>query len=126
MRLWTIWPLIRYINYPSPVKAAPKALQSETQRGPGFVIDPAKAADKLAVKEMKAKIFDVVLHNIPAGKSPATHLEEQLNNFLKQHPNLQIQATHMNTLVVPAGRGPTEGSETTPSSVIIFSTLFYA
>ena len=74
---------------------------------------------------MKAKIFDVVLDNVPAGKSPATQLEDQINNFLKQHPSLQIHATHMNTLVVPPERGTTEGSETKPPSVIIFSTLFF-
>lgn len=51
---------------------------------------------------MKVKIFDVVLHNVPAGKSPATLLEEQINNFLKHYPNLQVVATHMNTLVVPS------------------------
>ena len=51
---------------------------------------------------MNVKIFDVVLHNGPAGKSPATHLEEQINNFLKHYPNLQIVATHMNRLVVPS------------------------
>jgi hypothetical protein len=90
------------------------------------MIDAPKVADKLPVKEMKAKIFDVVLHNVPAGKSPATHLEDQINNFLKQHPNLQIQATHMNTLVVPPEPSSAQGPENRPSSVIIFSTLFYA
>ena len=51
---------------------------------------------------MKINVFDVVLHNVPAGKSPATLLEEQINNFLKHYPNLQVVATHMNTLVVPS------------------------
>lgn len=38
---------------------------------------------------MKVEIFDVVLHNVPAGKSPATHLEDQINSFLKHYPNIQ-------------------------------------
>jgi len=39
---------------------------------------------------MKAKVFDVVLHKLPAGKSPSVHLEEQLNNFLKVQPNIKL------------------------------------
>ena len=74
---------------------------------------------------MRAKIFDVVLHNVPAGKSPATHLEEQINTFLKHYPNLQVVATHMNTLVVPAEPASLQGAEAKPPSVIIFATLFY-
>ena len=38
---------------------------------------------------MKAKIFEVILHKLPSGKSPATALEEQLNGFLSQYPDLQ-------------------------------------
>ena len=74
---------------------------------------------------MKAKIFDVVLHNVPAGKSPATLLEEQINGFLKHYPNLQVVATHMNTLVVPPNAEGLPGSETKQPSIIIFATLFY-
>ncbi len=74
---------------------------------------------------MKVKIFDVVLHNVPAGKSPATQLEGQVNNFLKNHPNLQVMATHMNTLVVPAGPVSIPGAEASKPSVILFTTLFY-
>ena len=74
---------------------------------------------------MKVKIFDVVLHNVPAGKSPATQLEEQINNFLKHYPNLQIVATHMNTLIVPSEPVSQPGSEATRPSVVLFATLFY-
>jgi hypothetical protein len=73
---------------------------------------------------MKVKLFDVVLHNVPTGKSPATQLEDQINGFLKHNPNIQAVATHMNTLVLPpaAGRQDTEAEQPT---VIIFATLFY-
>lgn len=74
---------------------------------------------------MKVKIFDVVLHNVPTGKSPSTYLEDQINSFLKHHPNLQVAATHMNTLVVPAGPAGLPGEETSQHSVILFATLFY-
>ena len=74
---------------------------------------------------MKVKIFDVVLHNVPTGKSPATHLEDQINNFLKHYPNVQVAATHMNTLVVPAGPASLSGGEASQPSVILFATLFY-
>ncbi len=74
---------------------------------------------------MKVKLFDVVLHNVPAGKSPSTQLEDQINSFLKHYPNLQVAATHMNTLVVPAIPASPAGVETGQPSVILFATLFY-
>jgi hypothetical protein len=47
---------------------------------------------------MKVKTFEVVLHKLPSGKSPATALEEQLNAFLGERPQLQlVTTTHMNT-----------------------------
>lgn len=72
---------------------------------------------------MKAKIFDVALHNVPTGKSPATQLEEQINSFLKHYPNLTLVATHMNTLTIPAA-DVTPGVQAKPA-IIIFATLFY-
>jgi hypothetical protein len=72
---------------------------------------------------MKAKIFEVVLHKLPSGKSPATAMEEQLNQFLAQHPDLELVATHMSTLVTPAE--PNAMPKTEESSIIIFCTLFY-
>ena len=76
-----------------------------------------------AVAEMKAKVFEVALHKLPSGKSPATALEEQLNGFLVQHPDLRLVATHMSTLVTPAE--PNAMPRTEESSIIIFCTLFY-
>ena len=73
--------------------------------------------------EMKAKVFEVALHKLPSGKSPATALEEQLNGFLVQHPDLRLVATHMSTLVTPAE--PNAMPRTEESSIIIFCTLFY-
>jgi hypothetical protein len=72
---------------------------------------------------MKAKIFEVVLHKLPSGKSPTTALEEQLNNFLVERPQLQLMATHMSTLVSPAEPNAMPRSE--ESSIVIFCTLFY-
>lgn len=74
---------------------------------------------------MKAKVFDVILHKLPAGKSPAAHLEDQFNAFFKQNPNVKLVATHMNTLILPAEPATMARSEAAQSSVIIFSTLFY-
>ena len=51
---------------------------------------------------MKARVFEVMLHKLPSGKSPASELEDQLNRFLAQSPDLQVVATHMNTIVAPA------------------------
>jgi hypothetical protein len=72
---------------------------------------------------MKVKIFEVVLHKLPSGKSPATALEEQLNGFLGERPQLRLIATHMSTLVSPAEPDAMPSSE--DSSIIIFCTLFY-
>ena len=72
---------------------------------------------------VKAKVFDVLLHKLPSGKSPASALEEQLNAFLTLHPDLRIVATHMNTVVAPAE--PNAMPRTEDSSIIIFCTVFY-
>ena len=72
---------------------------------------------------MKAKVFEVILHKLPSGKSPASALEEQLNGFLSQRPQLRLVATHMSTLVSPAEPNAMPASE--ESSIIIFCTLFY-
>ena len=72
---------------------------------------------------MKVKVFEVVLRKLPSGKSPASALEEQLNGFLAQHPDLRVTATHMNTIVAPAE--PNAMPSTEDSSIIIICTLFY-
>jgi hypothetical protein len=72
---------------------------------------------------MKVKVFEVVLRKLPFGKSPATALEEQLNQFLAQHPDLKLVSTHMSTLVSPAEPNAMPRSE--ESFIIIFCTLFY-
>ncbi len=72
---------------------------------------------------MKAKIFEVVLHKLPSGKSPATAMEEQLNHFLAQHPDLELVTTHMSTLVSPAEPNAMPSSD--ESTIIIFCTVFY-
>jgi hypothetical protein len=72
---------------------------------------------------MKAKIFEVILHKLPSGKSPASALEELLNGFLEQHPELRVVATHLNTLVTPAEPNAMPRSE--ESSIVIFCTMFY-
>jgi len=74
---------------------------------------------------MKAKVFDAVLHKLPAGKSPAAYLEERLNDFFKEHSKIQLVATHMNTLILPPDRNAMQGSGAGEPSIIIFSTLFY-
>jgi hypothetical protein len=72
---------------------------------------------------MKAKVFEVILHKLPSGKSPASALEDLLNQFLGQHPDLRLLATHMSTLVSPAEPNAMPKSE--ESSIIFFCTLFY-
>jgi len=72
---------------------------------------------------MKAKVFEVLLHKLPCGKSPASELEDQLNAFLAQSPDLHVVATHMNTIVAPAE--PNAMPSTEESTVIIFCTVFY-
>ena len=72
---------------------------------------------------MKAKVFEVMLHKLPSGKSPASALEEQLNAFLAQQPGIQVMATHMNTIVAPAEPNAMPSSE--ESTIIIFCTVFY-
>ena len=72
---------------------------------------------------MKVKIFEVILHTLPSGKTPATALEEQLNEFLGQHPDLKLVASHMSTLVTPAE--PNAMPQAEEAYIIFFCTLFY-
>ena len=72
---------------------------------------------------MKAKVFEVILHKLPSGKSPASELEDQLNAFLAQNSELKVVATHMNTVVAPAEPNAMPSSE--ESTIIIFCTVFY-
>ena len=72
---------------------------------------------------MKAKVFEVILHKLPSGKSPASALEEQLNGFLEQSPKILVVATHMNTVVAPAEPNAMPGSD--ECTIIIFCTVFY-
>jgi len=72
---------------------------------------------------MKVKIFEVVLYKLPSGKSPATALEEQLNQFLGQHPHLKLVASHMSTLVTPPE--PNAMPRVEEAYIICFCTLFY-
>ena len=72
---------------------------------------------------MKAKVFEVILHKLTSGQSPASALEDQLNAFLAQSPELHVVATHMNTVVAPAEPNAMPSSE--ESTIIIFFTLFY-
>jgi hypothetical protein len=72
---------------------------------------------------MKVKIFEVILERIRPGLSPTTGLEEQINQFLEQHPNLHLVSTHMSTVVSPAE--PNAMPITDESSIVIFCTLFY-
>ena len=82
---------------------------------------PLTARDKTSF--MKAKVFEVTLHPLPSGKSPASALEEQLNHFLGQRPDLQVVSTHINTIVAPAEPNAMPSSE--EAAIIIFCKLFY-
>jgi hypothetical protein len=73
---------------------------------------------------MKAKIFEVILHKLSSGKSPAIVLEEQINKFLAERPQLRLIATHMSTLVSPAEPNAMPRSE--ESAIVIFCSLFYS
>jgi len=64
-----------------------------------------------------------MLHKLASGASPASVLEEQLNRFLGELPQLRIVATHMNTVVTPAEPDSMEGAE--ESTIIIFYTVLY-
>jgi len=55
---------------------------------------------------MKAKVFEVILHKLPSGKSPASELEAQLNGFLAQSPDTPLPAAVQTDLfTAPAGAG---------------------
>jgi hypothetical protein len=77
----------------------------------------------MSQKTMKAKVFEVMLHKLPSGKSPASELEQQLNRFLREYTEIQVVATHMNTIVAPAEPNALPSVE--EDSIIIFCIIFY-
>ena len=72
---------------------------------------------------MKAKVFEVMLHKLSSGKSPASALEEQINHFFTEHTDIRVLSTHMSTIVMPAEPNAMPRSE--ESSIVIFCTVFY-
>ena len=72
---------------------------------------------------MKVKTFEVVLHKLPSGQSPVTAIEEQINRFLGDHPNLKLVSTHMSSLVMPAD--PNAMPPIEESYIVAFCALFY-
>lgn len=72
---------------------------------------------------MKAKVFEVLLHKLPSGRSPASALEELLNTFFAEHPQMRVLSMHMNTVVAPAEPNAMPSSE--ESTIIIFCTVLY-
>lgn len=84
---------------------------------------PRLAGDVDELQAMKAKIFEVILHKLSSGKSPASALEEEINAFLGQNPDIRVITTHMNSIVTPPEPNAMPKSE--ESSVIIFCTVFY-
>jgi len=64
-----------------------------------------------------------MLHKLPSGKSPASALEEQINGFLAQYPDLRVVATHMNTVVAPAEPNAMPSSD--ESTIIVFCIVLY-
>ena len=72
---------------------------------------------------MMTKTFEVVLHELPSGKSPVTALEEQINQFLVNHPDVKLMSTHMSSLILPPD--PNVMPRREESSIIVFCALFY-
>ena len=73
---------------------------------------------------MRVKLFEFSLHEVPRGETLAEHAEVQLNNFLKEHPNIEILYTHMNSVVIPAEDGGGMFRESPAATVIVLG-LFY-
>ena len=73
--------------------------------------------------KMKVKTFEVVLHELPSGKSPVTAIEEQINLFLIQHPGIRLVSTHMSSIILPPD--PNVMPRREESSIIVFCALFY-
>jgi hypothetical protein len=74
---------------------------------------------------MKAKVFDIVSHRL-AGETPPEALEKKLNDFLREHPGLQVHSTHLSSVVLPSDATAMRGSEAAEPSIIIFFALFYS
>ena len=74
---------------------------------------------------MKAKVFDILLHELPRGESPAKTLEDQLNAFFAEHPKLRVVGSQMNTGILPPEPGVAPRSQAAQTSMVLFFTLLY-
>jgi len=75
---------------------------------------------------MKAKVFDVASHRLTTYETPPEVLEKKLNEFLAEHPGLQVHSTQLNSVVLPPIEGAMTNSDAATPSIVILMTLFYS
>ncbi len=73
---------------------------------------------------LQLKLFEFSVQELPRGEALAEYAQGQVNHFLKEHPDIEVVQTHVNTTVIP----PEEGGgvfKDAPSSVVIVVAIFY-
>lgn len=74
---------------------------------------------------MKAKVFSVPVRVGAIGRNPLQDLEDQLNDYLDDHPNLTVADLKLNCLTAPQDVKPDGRAAFSPNTVTLLATLLF-
>jgi hypothetical protein len=74
---------------------------------------------------MKAKVFSIPLRTSSLGRSSLQDLEDQLNDYLDDHPNLTVADLKLNCLTAPQDVKQDGRSSFSANSVTLLATLLF-
>jgi hypothetical protein len=74
---------------------------------------------------MKAKVFSIPLRTNSPGRSSLQDLEDQLNDYLDDHPNLTVADLKLNCLTTPQNPKADSRSPMAVNAVTLLATLLF-
>jgi hypothetical protein len=74
---------------------------------------------------MKVKVFSIPIRTNTVGRNPLQDLEDQLNDYLEDHPNLTVTDLKVNCLTAPQDVKPDNRSPMHVNAVTLLATLLF-
>lgn len=74
---------------------------------------------------MKAKVFSIPLRTSPPGRSSLQDLEDQLNDYLDDHPHLTVADLKLNCLTTPIDPKADTRLPMAANAVTLLATLLF-
>ena len=71
---------------------------------------------------MKMKVFEAASHLVA---NPPEALGQKINDFLAEHPTIDIRSTQFTSAVLPAEGGAMRNSQAGQPALLLFATIFY-